>query len=251
MHSLQSWSPFRLPCGQMPLPPHSLHWYLFLPCTQMPLPPQSLHLLFSFWCTQMPLPPQSLHLLFCLPVLCTQRLLPPHSLHLRLILPCMQMEGPPQDPQVPLRLPCSQMPLPPQSLHRSLRLPCSHVPRFWPLPSPAATSMSDVPPFSDCFAELVATEADATGFGASLATIVDAAEAADATCSATSVRTWSQEGWDGERDGGGGERRDESARLGKHHHHHNTQARSPRKSGWGPPPMADRDHAWQGRRRGE
>ena len=194
---------------------------LRLPCSQMPLPPQSLHWLLCLPCSQMPLPPQSLHRLLCLP--------------------------------------CVQMPPPPQSLHRLLCLPCSHFARFRSLLSPAeaallfrasAPSMSDVPPFSDCFAELVATEADATGFGASLATIVDAAEAADVTCSATSVRTWSQEGWDGERDGGGGERRDESARLGKYHHHHNTQARSPRKSGWWPPPTADRDHERQGGRRG-
>jgi hypothetical protein len=67
------------PCGQMLLPPHSLHWYLILPCVQRLLPPQSLHLYLSLPCVHMPLPPHSLHLHLTFP--CSQMLLPLHSLH--------------------------------------------------------------------------------------------------------------------------------------------------------------------------
>jgi hypothetical protein len=110
-----------LPCGQMPLPPHSLHPLFRLPCGQMPLPPHSLHRLFRLPCVQTPLPPHSLHILLILP--CVQTPLPPHSLHILLILPCVQIS------------------LPPQSLHLLFCLPCSHLALFplsWRSPPPAA-----------------------------------------------------------------------------------------------------------------
>ena len=106
---------FCLACGQMPLPPHSLHRLFRLPCGQMVLPPHSLHWCFSLPCGQMALPPHTLHRPFRLP--CGQMSLPPHSLHWCFCLPC------------------GQMPLPPHSLHWSFRLPCSHFARFRTLPS--------------------------------------------------------------------------------------------------------------------
>ena len=69
----------RLPCSQMPEPPHSLHWCRCLPCSQICEPPHSLHWLRSLPCSQMPEPPHSLHRFRCLP--CSQIPFPGHSLH--------------------------------------------------------------------------------------------------------------------------------------------------------------------------
>ena len=94
-----------------------MHWLRRLPCSQMPAPPHSLHLLRCLPCSHKPEPPHSLHLLGCLP--CSQIPPPPHSLH------------------SVRRLPCSQIPFPGHSLQKypPLPLPCTHVAR---LPAPPA-----------------------------------------------------------------------------------------------------------------
>ncbi len=47
---------FLLPCGQMPDPPHSLHWLFCLSCGHMSDPPHSLHRLLRLPCAQIPDP---------------------------------------------------------------------------------------------------------------------------------------------------------------------------------------------------
>ena len=181
----------RLPCSQMPPPPHSLHFFApsrarrsrapaqmlepphslhrlrCLPCSQMPPPPHSLHWLRSLPCSQMlepPHPPHSLHSCRRLP--CSQMLAPPHSLHFFRSLPCSQMPPPPHSLHVLRRLPCSQMLEPPHSLHappHSLHLyrslPCSHrAPALLALASHASRARRCSRPRTPC-----------TGFAASRA----------------------------------------------------------------------------------